>query len=104
MDVELCDDSQSALATYEELFEVVTRVVFHNFRAEVQNFSVRSHSLESQNMRAERPIFDDVLSSSVCGSIASDLTRALRSQVQRSLEAFLLKKLVELLENDSRLY
>ena len=47
LNVESCNDSQSPLASDEQLFQIVARIVFHYLRTEVQNLPIRSHCLQS---------------------------------------------------------
>ena len=101
LNIEFCDDSESTLPSNEQLFQIITSVVFHYLRAEVQNLSIRSHCLESKDVRTERTVFDDVLPTCVCCCVAPHLTGTLGSQVQRSFKTLLLQELVKFLQNDS---
>ena len=47
LNIESCNDSQSPLASDEQLFQIVARIVFHYLRTEVQNLPIRSHCLQS---------------------------------------------------------
>lgn len=71
-----------------------------DLRPQVQNFSVGRHRLEPQDVRAQRPILDHILSTSIGRNVPANEAGALRAQIQRRLEAVGLKMLIQLVENN----
>jgi len=74
VNVELRDYSESTFSSDEQLLQIIARVVLHYLRAEVQNLSIWSHCLQSEDVRSERTVFDDILPSCVCCCVSSYMT------------------------------
>lgn len=94
VDVELSDDADCSLPSDEEMLQVEAGVVFVDLGPKIQDFAVREDCFQTQDVRAEGTVLDDILSACVGRSVSSDLTRAFRPQIKRRLESVRLNVLV----------
>lgn len=73
MDRDTSDDTDGALATNEELLEVVAGVVLAELGEIIDDGTVRKDGLEAEDSTVERSVAEETKTSCVGGDIAADV-------------------------------
>uniref|UniRef100_A0A1I8GLH3 G_PROTEIN_RECEP_F1_2 domain-containing protein n=1 Tax=Macrostomum lignano TaxID=282301 RepID=A0A1I8GLH3_9PLAT len=92
------NDTKRSLATNEQLFNIVSGVVFPQSSQAVQHLSGRQHSLQTQGGAAQAAVPQQAKAASIRGQVAANLTAALGAKVQRHHQALASRLPVQLFE------
>mmetsp|Transcript_2916 Transcript_2916/g.6576 ORF Transcript_2916/g.6576 Transcript_2916/m.6576 type:complete len:209 (-) Transcript_2916:20-646(-) len=96
------DDAQRSLSTYEELLEVVPRVILAARGEQVEQRSVRECHLQPEHGAVQRSVAQVAQTASVRGDVSAYVARSLRAEVERDHEVVLRELFVERLQHDAR--
>ncbi|KAI3488765.1 hypothetical protein L1887_47106 [Cichorium endivia] len=93
------DEADSALGADEELLEVKAGVVLAQRRERVHDGAVRQHHLEAEHGAVQAAVAEEAQAAGIGSDVASDVTRALGTEVERHHVTLLANVVVEALED-----